>query len=737
MRHICRQLLILTTLLGLLAPLPVWAQGQLDLKNVMGQPGVKLVAVEFWADWCKPCVEAIPKWRELHEKYRDRGFRLIMVGVNTSGKCSSPGWAPDRIVCDYTGEIAQAWSASDLPEGFLWTWQGNLLLEHSTVGEISARVEQWFDDTPRVLVKDPVRESGGKVRDGAALKRLVRSELRREAKFDIVLGQDELKEAKRLRKEGYGDQYDESQRCRLGMQVSPNSTLSVTVLGSGKSQRLLLELFSLEKSCLLASAVAPLGKGESGVEKAVIESIAKLITALVGKVRQPGIREESSVTERETVNGGAAPGGDAEVVRGSGKDVDLGAEEYILTVSTKPSGAMVSVNGSAPRANNSRFLLPAGVHEVSVVKEMYSNYRQQVKLTGNRRLEVELEPNWGTISVKSSPSDAAVRVNGAEVGVTPFEGRFAPGGYRVEVTKSKYLTYEKQFNLKKGEKQRISHKLDANFGTLDVSTNPPGVSVLVNGMELGKTPLPGLQVPSGKLNIELSKDGYHTVRLKGFSIKRGKDNSISETLEPIVGGIKIVVLDGVRAPLPASVYVDGHPVGQAPFASKIIIGEHVVRVKHNGQSAEERVTIREGKVSRMELVLDAVATDESAVTKDPLASSFVSTAGDAGDPTTAPWWLMAGGAGGLAAGAIMLVVSDGRKDDVLSSDELSQTDADEKWGSANSLASTGWLIGSAGLGAAAWGLVWKLTSDNVENPFFSVAPSVLPGGAAVTMGGSF
>lgn len=53
----------------------------MDLKGWLGQSGVKLVAVEFYATWCKPCMKVVPKWKALHEKYRARGLRLIVVSV--------------------------------------------------------------------------------------------------------------------------------------------------------------------------------------------------------------------------------------------------------------------------------------------------------------------------------------------------------------------------------------------------------------------------------------------------------------------------------------------------------------------------------------------------------------------------------------------------------------------------------------------------------------------------------
>lgn len=42
------------------------------------EPG-KVYVVEFWASWCAPCVQAIPKLTELQTVYRDRGLSVVAI----------------------------------------------------------------------------------------------------------------------------------------------------------------------------------------------------------------------------------------------------------------------------------------------------------------------------------------------------------------------------------------------------------------------------------------------------------------------------------------------------------------------------------------------------------------------------------------------------------------------------------------------------------------------------------
>jgi thiol-disulfide isomerase/thioredoxin len=63
----------------------------LAAKNIQGEiaknwePG-KLYLLECWATWCGPCIAAIPHVNELHEKYHDKGLRVIGMNVWEDGE---------------------------------------------------------------------------------------------------------------------------------------------------------------------------------------------------------------------------------------------------------------------------------------------------------------------------------------------------------------------------------------------------------------------------------------------------------------------------------------------------------------------------------------------------------------------------------------------------------------------------------------------------------------------------
>ncbi|MCK6545349.1 hypothetical protein L6R52_05730 [Myxococcota bacterium] len=222
-----RRLAIVVLFALSLAPSSAIAGDSLDLRAWLDRPGVKLVAVELYATWCKPCMDAVQKWKALHERYASQGFRLIVVATqDPKGGCVNPGWNPDEVVCDEEGFIARIFGAGEtLPAAFLWTWQGRLLVRQGHVEHVEAAIEKWMREAPRVDLEVAVDRDGGT--DAASLKQLVRSKLNDYDKLVVVATKEERDAIDRLKKRSFDARYDDKLQCEVGKELSANSLLQV------------------------------------------------------------------------------------------------------------------------------------------------------------------------------------------------------------------------------------------------------------------------------------------------------------------------------------------------------------------------------------------------------------------------------------------------------------------------------------------------------------------------------
>lgn len=44
----------------------------------------KVVIVNFWATWCPPCRESVPHLMQTYRKYKDRGFEVVGISLDTN-----------------------------------------------------------------------------------------------------------------------------------------------------------------------------------------------------------------------------------------------------------------------------------------------------------------------------------------------------------------------------------------------------------------------------------------------------------------------------------------------------------------------------------------------------------------------------------------------------------------------------------------------------------------------------
>lgn len=57
-----------------------------ELKEIIRTKKDKIVAVTFWATWCKVCQEHVPDLNSIHEKYKGKNVEIIGVSLDEKGK---------------------------------------------------------------------------------------------------------------------------------------------------------------------------------------------------------------------------------------------------------------------------------------------------------------------------------------------------------------------------------------------------------------------------------------------------------------------------------------------------------------------------------------------------------------------------------------------------------------------------------------------------------------------------
>lgn len=114
---------------GELSEAPVALALELSLPDLSGQPrsldefSGKVVLVNFWASWCRPCIEEMPTLQRLAEAMRDRPFAII--GVNVGETRRRVQAAVKRLGIDFPvlldkdNVVFRRWGATVLPSAYV------------------------------------------------------------------------------------------------------------------------------------------------------------------------------------------------------------------------------------------------------------------------------------------------------------------------------------------------------------------------------------------------------------------------------------------------------------------------------------------------------------------------------------------------------------------------------------------------------------------------------------------
>jgi cytochrome c biogenesis protein CcmG, thiol:disulfide interchange protein DsbE len=123
------------------ARLPVLGRGgEGSLADYRG----KVVVLNFWASWCKPCTEELPLLERTQKKMTRAGGTV--VGINTRDATEDALGFVSRYrltfpsLRDGSGDVAETWGLTGYPESFLLDERGRI-----TAARRGPIDQQWVD----------------------------------------------------------------------------------------------------------------------------------------------------------------------------------------------------------------------------------------------------------------------------------------------------------------------------------------------------------------------------------------------------------------------------------------------------------------------------------------------------------------------------------------------------------------------------------------------------------------
>lgn len=181
---------------------------------------------------------------------------------------------------------------------------------------------------------------------------------------------------------------------------------------------------------------------------------------------------------------------------------------------------------------------------------------------------------FGSVEVTCEPGNSRVQIEGVGEGPCPFRlDRVRSGTFKLAVRAPGHEVRRQDIQVQAGQVMRRAIKLKVQPALVNVSSEPSGALVTIDGKPVGNTPIEGYKSLAGLHEVKVELAGYRPFK-SSVKMKGGEPNEITATL---VKGFGLLELSS--APGGAEVQIDGKAIGVTPLDKvKVQTGEHLLEV---------------------------------------------------------------------------------------------------------------------------------------------------------------
>jgi formylglycine-generating enzyme required for sulfatase activity len=192
-----------------------------------------------------------------------------------------------------------------------------------------------------------------------------------------------------------------------------------------------------------------------------------------------------------------------------------------------------------------------------------------------RQIAIQIEPEPENISI--SGSLIAPRFGGHYL--------LRPGSYRLHAAKECYSSLDQPFEVGADKSQAIRFEMGRLPGRISLQTHRSGdpaapvtgARVIIDGLDVGATPISNLEVKAGTRVLEIQMDNYQDIKTEVQIAGCPEEQSLDLALVPGWSDVFISTI-----PEGATVSVGGKPAGNTPLKIELPEGSHQLQISAEG-----------------------------------------------------------------------------------------------------------------------------------------------------------
>lgn len=273
-----------------------------------------------------------------------------------------------------------------------------------------------------------------------------------------------------------------------------------------------------------------------------------------------------------------------------------------LRIISNPLGASILINGLV-RGKSPIIIenLTVGEYLITVEKTGYLKYEKNiiVEVDTVKEIHAKLQKTYSYLTMVVNPRNAIVQIDNIYLEKVPVNYKLDSGIHTLTVQLGGYDTKIINVELKPYERKVLHVVLQEKKGGIDISSDPSGATVLINGKVKGQTPIIINDLTVGSYLITVTNPDY--IKYKKYIVIE------SDTIKKIKANLllKPSYLMFDITPYSAIIKIDGIYLGDIPYKYEIAPGVHHIAVQLEGYYTKNfKIEVKPNEKKEIRVILD-------------------------------------------------------------------------------------------------------------------------------------